>query len=48
MAKIYFNRYNELIMLSEITVDEAIEMASTEVPTRWRTQVIAMLEALKS
>ena len=48
MAKIYFNHYNEMIMLGEITVDEAIEMASTEVPTKWRAQVIAMLEALKS
>ena len=48
MTKIYFNHYNELIMLGQITVDGAIEMASTEVPTKWRAQVIAMLKALKS
>ncbi len=48
MAKIYFNRYNELITLGQITVDEAIEMANTEVPAKWCAQVIAMLETLKS
>ena len=47
MAKIYFNHYNEMIILGEITVDEAIEMANAEVPARWRVQVVAMLEELK-
>ena len=45
MAKIYFDRYKRRIDSGEITV-EAIALARTEVPTRWRDDVIAMLEAL--
>lgn len=46
MAKIYFDRYKRRIDSGEITVEEAIVLARTEVPTRWRNDVIAMLEAL--
>lgn len=46
MAKIYFRRYKERIDNSEITVAEAIELAQTEVPIKWRAAVIEMLEAL--
>ena len=45
MAKIYFRRYKERIDAGEITVAEAIELAETEVPTKWRAAVIEMLEA---
>ena len=47
MAKIYYRRYKERIDQGEITVDQAIELARTEVPTRWREAVIALLEADK-
>lgn len=46
MAKIYFDRYKRRIDSGEITVEEAIALARIEVPTRWRNDVIAMLEAL--
>ena len=46
MAKIYFDRYKRRIDNGEITVEDAIALARTEVPTRWRDDVIAMLEAL--
>lgn len=46
MAKIYFRRYKERIDSGEITVAEAITLAGTEVPTKWRVAVIEMLEAL--
>lgn len=46
MAKIYFDRYKKRIDNGEITVEEAIALAQTEVPTRWRADVIAMLEDL--
>ena len=46
MAKIYFRRYKERIDSGEITVDEAIALSETEVPTKWRAAVIEMLEAL--
>lgn len=44
MAKIYFRRYAERIERGEITVEQAIGLAKTEVPVRWRD---AVLEALK-
>lgn len=47
MAKIYFRRYKERIDNGEITVAEAVELAQTEVPTKWRATVIEMLEALE-
>lgn len=46
MAKIYFDRYKKRIDNGEITVEEAIALAQTEVPTRWRADVISMLEEL--
>ena len=46
MAKIYYDRYKKRIDNGEITVEEAITLAQTEVPTRWRADVIAMLEDL--
>lgn len=46
MAKIYFRRYKERIDNGEITVSEAIELAQIEVPIKWRSAVIEMLEAL--
>lgn len=46
MAKIYYDRYKKRIDNGEITVQEAIELAQAEVPTRWRADVISMLEAL--
>lgn len=48
MAKIYFRRYKERIDAGEITVAEAITLAGTEVPVRWRAAVIAMLEELNA
>ena len=46
MAKIYYDRYKKRIDNGEITVEEAIALAQTEVPTRWRADVISMLEEL--
>lgn len=46
MTKIYYDRYKKRIDNGEITVEEAIALAQTEVPTRWRADVIAMLEDL--
>ena len=46
MAKIYFRRYKERIDSGEITVVEAIALAETEVPAKWRQAVIELLEAL--
>ena len=46
MAKIYFRRYKERIDSGELTVSEAIALAQTEVPTKWRAAVVAMLEEL--
>ena len=46
MAKIYYDRYKKRIDNGEITVEEAIALAQTEVPTRWRDDVISMLEDL--
>lgn len=45
MAKIYYRRYKERIAAGEITVQQAIELAGTEVPRKWRAEVIEMLEA---
>lgn len=47
MAKIYFRRYKERIDAGEITVAEAIALAQTEVPAKWRDAVIEMLSALE-
>ena len=47
MAKIYYNRYKKRIDNGEITVAEAIELAETEVPERWREAVIELLEELE-
>ena len=47
MAKIYYRRYKERVDSGEITLDQAIELAGIEVPTRWREAVIALLEADK-
>jgi len=47
MAKIYFRRYKERIDSGEITVAQAIELARTEVPVKWREAVIALLEELE-
>ena len=46
MAKIYFRRYKERIDAGEITVAEAIDLAGEEVPAKWRSAVIEMLEEL--
>lgn len=46
MAKIYFDRYKKRIDNGEITVQEAIDLAQNEVPTRWRADVVSMLEGL--
>lgn len=48
MAKIYFRRYKERIDSGEITVAEAITLAETEVPVKWRADVIALLEGINS
>lgn len=45
MAKIYYRKYKERIDAGAITLDEAITLAGTEVPTKWRAAVIALLEA---
>lgn len=47
MAKIYFNKYKKRIDNGEITVDEAIALAETEVPERWRDAVVELLEELR-
>ena len=45
MAKIYYNRYMARVSAGEITLAEAIELAQTEVPPRWRGAVVEMLRA---
>lgn len=47
MAKIYYRRYKERIDAGEITVEEAITLAETEVPVKWRAAVIKLLEELQ-
>ena len=47
MAKIYYRRYKERIDAGEITVEEAIALAETEVPVKWRAAVIELLEELQ-
>ena len=44
MAEIYFRRYKERIDNGELTVAEAIALAQTEVPEKWRAAVIELLE----
>lgn len=46
MAKIYFRKYKTRIDGGEITVEEAIELAEVEVPERWRSAVVELLEAM--
>ena len=48
MAKIYYRRFWERIDNGEITVEEAVALAGTEVPVRWRSAVIALLETLET
>ena len=43
MARIYFRRYVERIEAGEITLTQAVELAQTEVPAKWRAQVIELL-----
>lgn len=45
IARIYFNRYMDRVKLSEITIQEAIALAGTEVPLRWRAEVVQLLRA---
>lgn len=47
MAKVYFNKYKRMIDSGEITVAEAIEMAGVDVPEKWRSAVIELLEELQ-
>lgn len=47
MAKIYYRLYKKRIDENEITLEEAIELAKTEVPARWRNAVVELLEADK-
>lgn len=47
MAKIYFNKYKKRIDAGEITIEQAIELAETEVPEKWRDAVIELLEDLQ-
>ena len=47
MAKIYFRRYKQRIEVGEITVAEAIALATEEVPSKWRAAVIALLRELE-
>ena len=44
MAKIYYRHYKERIDAGEITVEQAVALAETEVPERWRAAVIDLLE----
>jgi hypothetical protein len=44
MAKIYYNKYKKMIDNGDITLEEAIELVNSEVPVRWRSQVIELLE----
>ena len=47
MAKIYYRRYKERIDRGEITVDQALKLAKTEVPAKWRDDVYEMLKGAK-
>lgn len=44
MAKIYYRRYKKRIDQNEITIDQAIKLAHTEVPAKWQDAVIALLK----
>ena len=46
MAKIYFKKYKQKIDSCEITIEEAIDLAKLEVPERWNSQVLEMLNDL--
>ena len=48
MAKIYFRRYKERIDSGEITVEQAINLAESEVPIKWRFAVVEMLQELNN
>ena len=43
MAKVYFRHYKEMIDNGEVTLEQAIALVNEEVPTKWRQQVIDML-----
>ncbi len=45
MAKIYYRRYKARVDAGQITLDEAVALARTEVPERWRDAVAALLAA---
>ena len=45
MAKIYYRKYRQRIDAGEITLAQALALADTEVPERWRATVKALLEA---
>lgn len=45
MAKVYYRRYRQRVDAGEITLAQAISLAETEVPERWRAAVKALLEA---
>ena len=43
MAKIYCKKYKTLIDAGEITLEQALRLVETEVPKRWRDEVIKLL-----
>ena len=43
MAKVYYRKYKARIESGELTLEEAIALVETEVPDRWRQEVITML-----
>lgn len=43
MAKVYYRKYKARIESGELTPEEAIALVETEVPDRWRQEVITML-----
>ena len=43
MAKIYFNKYSQMIDNGEVTLEQAIALVNEEVPAKWRQTVIDML-----
>lgn len=43
MAKIYYRKYKAMIDSGEITLEQAITLVESEVPERWREEVIRLL-----